>query len=91
MRSTLVAIDTATGEQYVLVDDKGADVFGPKVSPDGRFVAYVRETVTTPHRAPEVTLAVVALAPSRARAASRRTGTAGRRRSHGSPTARASW
>ena len=63
MRSTLVAIDTATGDRYVLVDDKGADVFGPTVSPDGRFVAYVRETVTTPHRAPEVTLAVVPLAP----------------------------
>jgi dipeptidyl aminopeptidase/acylaminoacyl peptidase len=62
-RTTLVAVDTASGERYTLVDDKGADAAAPRVSPDGRWVAYLRETITSPSRAPEVTLAVVELAP----------------------------
>lgn len=61
-RSVIVAIDATTGERYVLVDDPAADVVAPQVSPDGRWVAYLRETRPTPHDAPEVTLAVVALA-----------------------------
>lgn len=60
-RSTLVAIDTATGERRTLVDEPGAQVHGPRISPDGAFVAFVRETLTTPQQAPEETLAVVPL------------------------------
>ncbi len=60
-RSTLVAIDTATGERRTLVDEPGAQVHGPRVSPDGAYVAFVRETLTTPQQAPEETLAVVPL------------------------------
>jgi len=60
-RSTLVAIDTATGERRTLVDEPGAQMHGPRISPDGAWVAFVRETLTTPQQAPEETLAVVPL------------------------------
>lgn len=60
-RSTLVAIDTATGARRTLVDEPGAQVHGPRISPDGAFVAFVRETLTTPQSAPEETVAVVPL------------------------------
>ncbi|MBD5785822.1 S9 family peptidase [Cellulosimicrobium terreum] len=66
VRSTLVAIDTATGERRTLVDEPGAEARGPRISPDGAYVAFVRETLTTPQQAPEETLAVVPLhAPAR--------------------------
>lgn len=61
VRSRLVAIDVATGERRVLLDDDAADLGSPVVSPDGRWVAYERETISTPHRAPAVSLQVVAL------------------------------
>ncbi|WP_426593612.1 prolyl oligopeptidase family serine peptidase [Cellulomonas sp. McL0617] len=60
-RSRLVAVDVATGERRVVVDDPDADLWGPVVSPDGRWVAYVREQKSTPHRAPVTRLAVVPL------------------------------
>ena len=60
-RSRLVAIDVATGERRVLVDDPAADLWSPVVSPDGRWVAYTRETWSTPYEAPVVRLAVVPL------------------------------
>ncbi|QTE29437.1 S9 family peptidase [Pengzhenrongella sicca] len=60
-RSVLVAIDVATGERRTLVDDDGADVASPVVSPDGAWVAFTRESISTPHEAPRVTLAVVPL------------------------------
>ncbi|UFU02814.1 S9 family peptidase [Ruania suaedae] len=56
LRSQLVRIDVATGERSVLVDDLEADLDGPRISPDGRLVAYLRESITTPEQAPEVTL-----------------------------------
>ncbi|GIG21919.1 peptidase S9 [Cellulomonas chitinilytica] len=61
-RVRLVAVDVATGERRTLVDDDGADVGGPVISPDGRWVAYTRETISTPHDAPRVELFVVPLA-----------------------------
>lgn len=62
MRSRLVAIDVASGEQRVLVDDPEADLGSPSVSPDGQWVVYSRETISTPHVAPRVTLEIVPLA-----------------------------
>jgi dipeptidyl aminopeptidase/acylaminoacyl peptidase len=58
-RNTLVAIDVASGARTVLVDDSTADVYAPVVSPDGRQVAYVRETISTPAQAPREELWVV--------------------------------
>ncbi len=62
LRSVLVAIDVPSGERRVLADDPDADLGGPVVSPDGRWVAVERDTISTPHRAPRRTLAVVPLA-----------------------------
>ena len=62
LRSVLVAIDTATGERRTLVDDPAADLGAPVISPDGAWVAYTHETISTPLAAPRVTLAVVPLA-----------------------------
>ncbi|MFE5307809.1 prolyl oligopeptidase family serine peptidase [Isoptericola sp. NPDC056605] len=60
-RVTLVAVDTASGERRTLVDDPDADAFAPAVSPDGRWVAFGSETITTPEQAPEVRLGLVRL------------------------------
>jgi dipeptidyl aminopeptidase/acylaminoacyl peptidase len=59
IRATLVAIDTATGDRRVLVDDPGLDAGHPAIAPDGRWVAFTRETVSTPHAAPTVRLGLV--------------------------------
>jgi dipeptidyl aminopeptidase/acylaminoacyl peptidase len=56
IRSTLMRIDVATGERSVLVDDPGADLFAPSISPDGTLVAFLRETTSTPAQAPRITL-----------------------------------
>ena len=61
VRSTLVAIDTATGARRTLVDEPSAEAHWPRISPDGAWVAFVRETISTPHQAPEESLAVVPL------------------------------
>jgi dipeptidyl aminopeptidase/acylaminoacyl peptidase len=61
VRSTLVAIDTATGARRTLVDEPSAEAHSPRISPDGAWVAFVRETISTPHQAPEESLAVVPL------------------------------
>ncbi|MBE7699745.1 S9 family peptidase [Oerskovia sp. Sa1BUA8] len=60
-RSVLVAIDTATGERRTLVDEPGADASSPVISPDGAWVVFVRDTLTTPQDAPVQSLAVVPL------------------------------
>ncbi|HWV76257.1 MAG TPA: alpha/beta fold hydrolase [Isoptericola sp.] len=60
-RVTLVAVDTATGDRRTLVDDPDADAFAPAVSPDGRWVAFGSETITTPEHAPQVRLGLVRL------------------------------
>lgn len=61
VRETLVAVDTASGERRSLVDDPDAHVFEPVVSPDGAWVAYLTETLTTPDTAPVTRLGLVAL------------------------------
>ncbi|NMR20037.1 alpha/beta fold hydrolase [Cellulomonas fimi] len=62
IRSVLVAVDTATGERRTLVDDDAADVTDPVVSPDGTWVVFTRETLSTPQTAPRVSLGLVPLA-----------------------------
>jgi dipeptidyl aminopeptidase/acylaminoacyl peptidase len=59
VRSTLVAFDTATGERRVLVDDPDGDAEGPRISPDGAWVAYVTESISSPTEAPVIRLALV--------------------------------
>lgn len=60
-RTILVAVDTATGERRTLVDDPGADLHSPAISPDGSQVVFIRETHSCPDTAPEQHLALVAL------------------------------
>lgn len=55
-RSTLVRIDTVTGDRTTLVDEADADVYSPVLSPDGTKLAFIRETLTTPESAPRMTL-----------------------------------
>lgn len=59
VRGTLVVHDTATGERRVLVDDPDADTGAPRISPDGAWVAYVTESISSPDEAPVVRLALV--------------------------------
>ncbi|MBY4012655.1 S9 family peptidase [Rhodococcus fascians] len=56
VRTTLVRIDTGTGERTTIVDDADADLGAPAISPDGRAVAFVRESISTPEQAPRMTL-----------------------------------
>ena len=58
-RVGLVAVDVATGRRSVVREDPDADLLSPRLSPDGRQVAYLRETVSTPQSAPRVTLGLV--------------------------------
>ncbi|HEY0119973.1 MAG TPA: alpha/beta fold hydrolase [Cellulomonas sp.] len=58
-RVSLVAIDVATKQRRTLVSDEGYDVFGPSISPDGRWVVFHREFVAAPDRAPHIDLAIV--------------------------------
>ncbi len=67
-RSSLVAIDVASGERRTVVADDGYDVGGPAISPDGRWVAFQREFMSSPAQAPRVDLAIVPLAGGEVRA-----------------------
>lgn len=67
IRGRLVAIDVATGERRTLVDDPAAEVGSPVVSPDGAWVAFVRETIGSPWEAPRLNVGVVPLAGGDAR------------------------
>jgi dipeptidyl aminopeptidase/acylaminoacyl peptidase len=66
-RGRLEAIDVATGQRRTLVDDEAADIGGPEISPDGQWVAYWRETISTPYQAPVVRVGVVPLGGGEAR------------------------
>ena len=59
IRSSLVRIDVGTGERTVIAEDPNADLDFPAISPDGASVAFVRETIATPHQAPRITLCVM--------------------------------
>ena len=61
-RTALVALDTTTGERRTLVDDPGSECTGPVISPDGRTVAFLRESLSTPDEPIDVALVVVPLA-----------------------------
>ncbi len=56
LRSVLVRIDVASGERTVIADEQGADLFSPVIAPDGSAVAFLRESYSTPQRAPRITL-----------------------------------
>jgi dipeptidyl aminopeptidase/acylaminoacyl peptidase len=61
-RSTLVAIDVATGERRVLADDPALEYHRPAVSPDGARVAVGVERRSSPEDPGDIWLAVVPLA-----------------------------
>ncbi len=61
-RLTLQVIDVATGDRRPLFDEPDAEAFGPAVSPDGRRVAAVVETLSTVERPPTFHLVVIDLA-----------------------------
>ena len=54
--SVLVRVELATGDRAVIADDADADLWSPAISPDGTVVAFVRESYSTPERAPRITL-----------------------------------
>jgi len=60
-RTVLVALDTATGERRTLADDGSSEFGAPRVSPDGRWVAAVRETRSTPVEPVDMRLVVLPL------------------------------
>ena len=56
IRGALVRIDLATGQRTTIADDADADLEHPAISPDGRAIAFTRETHSTPDKAPRITL-----------------------------------
>ncbi len=66
-RSTVVAIDLATGEHRTLLADPGFEFGGPVVSPDGRDVVCRRQSLSTPTSPPDIRLVTVPLAGGAAR------------------------
>jgi dipeptidyl aminopeptidase/acylaminoacyl peptidase len=60
-RSTLVAVDGATGDRRVLLDDRSSDLGSPRVSPDGTQVAVVVERRSTPEEPVDLRLVVLPL------------------------------
>ena len=75
--SVLVRIDLTSGDHTVIADEPDADLWSPTISPDGSAVAFIRESYSTPARAPRITLGYLRFGerPVEARA---RTGIAGR-------------
>jgi dipeptidyl aminopeptidase/acylaminoacyl peptidase len=60
-RVTLVAIDVASGERRMLLDDEDEEYGAPAFSPDGRRVALLVERRSTASEPPDVVLAVLDL------------------------------
>jgi dipeptidyl aminopeptidase/acylaminoacyl peptidase len=60
-RQELVRIDLDGQERVVLVQDREADLSSPVISPDGRAVAYLADSISTPSTAPRVSLFVLSL------------------------------
>ncbi len=60
-RTTLVVVDTRTGGRRDLPDDGRSEDSSPKISPDGRQVAFVRETRSAPDQPPDMLLMTVPL------------------------------
>jgi dipeptidyl aminopeptidase/acylaminoacyl peptidase len=55
-RSVLALVELDSGEHTVIVDDPAADLEAPVISPDGAGVAFLRETMATPDRAPDISV-----------------------------------
>ncbi len=55
-RSVLIRIDLRSGAHTVVADEPDADLSNPRISPDGASVAFIRETHSTPTRAPRMSL-----------------------------------
>jgi dipeptidyl aminopeptidase/acylaminoacyl peptidase len=55
-RSVLLRVELASGERSIIADDPDADLENPAISPDGSAVAFTRESVAAPDRAPQRTL-----------------------------------
>jgi dipeptidyl aminopeptidase/acylaminoacyl peptidase len=55
-RSTLLRVDLASGQRTIIADDPDADLENPAISPDGTAVAFTRESIAAPDRAPRMTL-----------------------------------
>ena len=66
-RDSVVLLDAATGDRRTLVADDEHHFSAPHVSPDGRYVACVRGTVTRSDRPDELTLWLVDLATGESR------------------------
>ena len=62
VRGTVVALDVATGALRTLADDDHHLFGDPRISPDGRTVAMIREGRTTPTTPPTVDVVTVPLA-----------------------------
>jgi dipeptidyl aminopeptidase/acylaminoacyl peptidase len=62
VRRELVAIDTTTGERRVLGGDPAYEYSEPRISPDGGWVACVRQLRSTTEAPPDKTLWLVPLA-----------------------------
>lgn len=62
LRSVLMRIDLQTGERSLIAEDIAADLEHPAISPDGTSVVFTRESVSTPHEAPRITLCHLSLA-----------------------------
>jgi dipeptidyl aminopeptidase/acylaminoacyl peptidase len=60
-RTTLVAVDTTTGERRVLTDDGSSDHAEPRVSPDGTRVAFTVELRSSPTEPVDMRLVVAPL------------------------------
>ena len=52
----LVRIDLTSGDHTVIADEPDADLWSPTISPEGSGVAFIRESYSTPVRAPRITL-----------------------------------
>ena len=61
-RSTLVACNLASGARRTLLDDPAYEFNAGQISPDGRTVAVIRTSRSTPERANQVDLVLVPLA-----------------------------
>jgi len=60
-RTTLVALDTTTGERRVLADDGSSDWDAPRISPDGTQLACLLERRSTPDEPVDLRLVVLPL------------------------------
>ena len=61
-RSEIAVVEIETGRRSIVRSDPDADLSGPRFSPDGTRIAYLRERRSTPTTAPAVTVEVVNLA-----------------------------